>query len=243
MTKSGHTIELDDNSGGTSITIKDKSGNEIFLDTKGSNITITAPKKILLKAEDIALQASKSIAMTAGTNISAAAQKDVTLDAGGKMQQFASDNLHIDAGKTLDLFGKKQIIQHSEDRIDIGAKKNIHLHGKQTKLTAEDKIEYKAPKMNKIPQQGDFKYDKKPMIIDVNWMDTDFSDTRTRLLHGESASIFVQTRNAKEGESIELDVEEKNEKGEITKHKFSGKVGQDGTAHMREVVKAPVKNK
>ena len=50
-TKSGHRIELDDNDGGTSITIQDKSGNAILLDTKGSHITITAPETMTLKAK------------------------------------------------------------------------------------------------------------------------------------------------------------------------------------------------
>ncbi len=44
MTRSGHTLELNDGDNGTHIILRDPSGNEIYLDTQGKNITITTPE-------------------------------------------------------------------------------------------------------------------------------------------------------------------------------------------------------
>lgn len=64
ITRSGHTVEFDDKKDGNwGITIKDINGNIIHLDTKGSNILISAPKTITLSATDIKLKASNSIQM------------------------------------------------------------------------------------------------------------------------------------------------------------------------------------
>src|SRR5699024_2910752 len=43
-TRSGHTIELNDTQGGEFITIKDKNGNSIRMDTGKKSIAITAPE-------------------------------------------------------------------------------------------------------------------------------------------------------------------------------------------------------
>ena len=52
-TKSGSTIVFDDNDGKEKITIKDKNGNIILLDTKAKSIEITAPENIVMKAKNM----------------------------------------------------------------------------------------------------------------------------------------------------------------------------------------------
>lgn len=88
-TRSGHTIEFNDEGEGTHILLRDPSGNEIFLDTVGKSIVISAPETITLRARNINLDATQSISASAGENInqtagmhfSQAAMLDYTLTA------------------------------------------------------------------------------------------------------------------------------------------------------------------
>ena len=54
ITRSGHTLEFDDEKDGNwGITIKDINGNILHLDTKGKNILLSAPSTITIAATDI----------------------------------------------------------------------------------------------------------------------------------------------------------------------------------------------
>ena len=80
-TKSGSTITFDDNDGKEKITIKDKNGNIILLDTKAKSIEITAPENIVMKAKNITLEAESRIEAKAKENITATADKEIILRA------------------------------------------------------------------------------------------------------------------------------------------------------------------
>ncbi|WP_212004855.1 type VI secretion system Vgr family protein [Chitinophaga sp. HK235] len=80
-TRSGHTIRLDDTDGAESITITDKNGNVIQLDTAGKNIHITALESINLNAKNINLVASENVSMDAGRNVETTAGADVKVTA------------------------------------------------------------------------------------------------------------------------------------------------------------------
>ena len=80
-TKSGSTITFDDNDGKEKITIKDKNGNIILLDTKAKSIEITAPENIVMKAKNITLEAESRIEAKAKENITATADKEIILSA------------------------------------------------------------------------------------------------------------------------------------------------------------------
>ena len=80
ITRSGHTVELNDGEEGTHIVIKDPGGNEIFLDTRGKNIMITAPETISLKAKNIVMEATERIQSIAGEQINAKAKSLITTD-------------------------------------------------------------------------------------------------------------------------------------------------------------------
>jgi type VI secretion system secreted protein VgrG len=70
-TRSGHTIELNDANGGTSIIIKDNGGNIITMDTKGHNMTLMAPQNMTFVATNISMLASSNIEMVAGNHLQA----------------------------------------------------------------------------------------------------------------------------------------------------------------------------
>lgn len=64
-TRSGHKLVFTEDE---SILITDKSGNEILLDTKGSNITITAPETMTLNAKNLNINVSQNMTTNVGMN-------------------------------------------------------------------------------------------------------------------------------------------------------------------------------
>jgi len=86
QTRSGHRIVFTEDE---SIIITDKSGNEIHLDTTGSNINITAPETININAKNINITAIENITSNAGMNITEGAGVNHTSVAGGMMTQNA----------------------------------------------------------------------------------------------------------------------------------------------------------
>jgi len=141
-TRSGHTILMNDKNGEESITINDKNGNIIHLDTKGSSITISAPETITLNATDINLNAGNSINMKAdpgkdsGTgliNIEAkedikveSETKDITLEAKDKNVNIKTkENVDIKAEKKIDASGKTCVKISSDANVEIEGKKCV----------------------------------------------------------------------------------------------------------------------
>ena len=66
-TRSGHKLVFTEDE---SILITDKSGNEILLDTKGSNITITEPETMTLNAKNLNINVSQNMTTNVGMNAS-----------------------------------------------------------------------------------------------------------------------------------------------------------------------------
>lgn len=67
QTRSGHRIVFTEDE---SIIITDKSGNEIHLDTTGSNITITAPETMTLNCKNMNINVGENMNTDVGMNIS-----------------------------------------------------------------------------------------------------------------------------------------------------------------------------
>lgn len=109
-TRSGHTIRLDDTEGAESITITDKSGNTIQLDTAGKNIHITAMETIDLTAKNINLKASESVTVDAGENVETTAGTDVKVKAG---DAYTLQAINITEEATED------IIQSAQDAMKL----------------------------------------------------------------------------------------------------------------------------
>lgn len=92
-TRSGHIIKFTEDE---SIIITDKSGNQIHLDTIGSNINITAPN-------DINISAGGNMTLTAGKNISLAAGENVSETAGASIIQTASKDYMLMASDITEI--------------------------------------------------------------------------------------------------------------------------------------------
>ncbi len=65
MTRSGHKVVFTEDE---SIIITDKSGNEIHLDTTGSNINLTAPETMTLNCKNMFINLAESMTFAIGNN-------------------------------------------------------------------------------------------------------------------------------------------------------------------------------
>ncbi|RMZ59478.1 Vgr family protein [Chryseobacterium nematophagum] len=242
QTRSGHRLVFTEDE---SILLTDKSGNELRFDTEGSNINITAPETITIKSknlkfdieENIETKAGKNMDTNVGQNIKIIAKQEISQDSGKKTIINAGTNTEISAKAHLDLYGKEKFIGYTDGQTEFGAKDRMHLYGANSLLTAKDKIEYKAPQMNKLPEKGVFDYDKEPAIVDVFWLNNTGEKAIKKLYKEEEASIEVITRNTKEGEEFSIDVEETDEKGDKIMNTYSGAVDKDGKALLKKIVK------
>lgn len=250
QTRSGHRLVFTEDE---SILLTDKSGNELRFDTEGSNINITAPETITIKSknlkfdieENIETKVGKNMDTNVGQNIKVVAKQEISQDSGKKTIINAGTNTEISAKVHLDLYGKEKFIGYTDGQTEFGAKDRMHVYGANSLLTAKDKIEYKAPQMNKLPQNGEFEYNKEKQIVSAQWMDDVMENNIQQSHRGNKASLLVYTRNYEEGDSISLKVVDKNGK-EIKEGQkeliLSGTVNKEGYAVLKEAIEIP-KNK
>lgn len=250
QTRSEHRLVFTEDE---SILLTDKSGNELRFDTEGSNINITAPETITIKSknlkfdieENIETKVGKNMDTNVGQNIKVVAKQEISQDSGKKTIINAGTNTEISAKAHLDLYGKEKFIGYTDGQTEFGAKDRMHVYGANSLLTAKDKIEYKAPQMNKLPQNGEFEYNKEKQIVSAQWMDDVMENNIQQSHRGNKASLLVYTRNYEEGDSISLKVVDKNGK-EIKEGQkeliLSGTVNKEGYAILKEAIEIP-KNK
>lgn len=136
ITREGHTIELDDAEGTLGITIKDKNGNFIHIDTKGNNIEITALETMTLKATDIKIEASNNIEMRAEASIKADAMAEVHIGAQGNMDIVTESDIQIKSiGSTSAIAQSKMEISGQSTRVTSASE--TELSGMQTDVKGQ----------------------------------------------------------------------------------------------------------
>ena len=95
MTRSGHKVIFTEDE---SIIITDKSGNEIHLDTTGSNINITAPETINIKCNNLNIDVAQNMNTTVGENQNNSVGMNISESAGMNKSESAGANHSITAG-------------------------------------------------------------------------------------------------------------------------------------------------
>ena len=252
FTRGGSTITFNELE--NSILIKDPSGNTWFMDGKG-NITTTAPETMTFNAKNLIFNVIEDMtsnvgkdkktvikensSINIGKNLKTVVINEISQDSGKKTIIASGDNTEISANKELDLYAKKQLIGFSDGKTEFGAKDQMHLYGANSLITAQNKIEYKAPQMNKLPEKGKFKYDKEKQIIDVKWKCENVEQDLRKASEGDKVSLWVQTRNYEEGETISILVDDLNGedlKDETKELTFTGTVNKEGFAELKEAV-------
>lgn len=135
-TRSGCTIQIDDDENKGSITVKDPSGNTIYADGN-SNISVCAPETILLQARNIELQASETIIQQAGKNIHITAHENLYQQIGKNYSLVAnSSSTRIITSTTVNT--KQYYVSSEESRIDALVKK--------IELQSAEEVEVKSNK-------------------------------------------------------------------------------------------------
>lgn len=135
-TRSGCTIQIDDDENKGSITVKDPSGNTIYADGN-SNIIVRAPETISLNARNIELQASETISQQAGKNIHLTAYENLYQQVGKSFNLIAnSSSTRIITSTTINT--KQYYVTSEESRIDALLKKIA--------LTSAEEVEVKSNK-------------------------------------------------------------------------------------------------
>lgn len=130
-TRSGHTLEFnDDEEGEWGITIKDREGNVMRMDTKGKNIEITAPESMTLNAKNIELNAQEDISITADGKL------DVNIAKEGELK---FDKAKVDVNNSLEVLSKEY--QNESDEIAVISKGKLTLDGKKTTKLSGKKVE------------------------------------------------------------------------------------------------------
>jgi len=140
-TRSGHIIKFTEDE---SILITDKSGNEIILDTVGSNISISAPQTINISATDINISATNNINFSAGANQNTNVGVDNStsiggnhfVNVGGEMTEKILGDLisHTEKGRTInsekgyESLSNGNINKHSQKEIQNNSAEKSQAH-------------------------------------------------------------------------------------------------------------------
>ena len=96
VTRSGHTLEFnDDENGQWGITIKDRNGCALHLDTKGKNIEITAPETMSFTAKNVSINAQENVQIAAKQNVDITAESDINLAAKGNLTEQADGDISV----------------------------------------------------------------------------------------------------------------------------------------------------
>ena len=236
-TQSGTKILLNDAEG--SVRIEDASGNVYEMDGKGT-IEVKAPKNIIFTAgEDLKFSAGRNMTTNVANNLTTNVGNEIIQDSGRKTTFSSSTDIQVTALRDIDIYGKEKLIGYTDGKTELGAKERMHIYGTNSLITAQDKIEYKAPKMNKLPEQGEFRYDKEKHILSAEWINNDIEQIIDTAYIGEKVSLLVKTRNYEEGETISITIKEKDGKDVADGNKelvLTGMVDKEGYAVLKKGV-------
>lgn len=131
-TRGGHQILFnDDENGELGITISDKNGNTIQLDTSGLNITISSQNSISLISSNISIDAGESLTISAG--------KSMILNAEENLKMLSGENSEISAN-SVQIDAVEEVICRS-DSLSVEAKSGIDMNSKKIEIdSTEDNL-------------------------------------------------------------------------------------------------------
>jgi type VI secretion system secreted protein VgrG len=111
-----------------SIIITDKSGNEIHLDTTGSNINITAPETMNLNCKNLNINVGENMTTSVGQNITTSAGADIV-----ERTETSDNRTEISDEKT---FRQSKSSESFYEEVGISStKENMTLQSAKTVIT------------------------------------------------------------------------------------------------------------
>lgn len=133
-TRSGHTIEFDDNEQENwGIIIKDRSNNMIRLNTKDKSIEISAPEDIMIRAGETISMASKNLSVNTTENIYSRAGDNMEVIVNKKLNVKANERVAYieessqEVTKDYDLKGEKVRIDSTKQNLELASNKTIDI--------------------------------------------------------------------------------------------------------------------
>ena len=137
VTRSGHTLEFnDDEDGQWGITIKDRNGCVLHLDTKGKNIEITAPETMSFTAKNVSINAQENVQIAAKQNVDVTAESDINLAAKGNLTEQADGDMSVAAKGNINAEAKTDVnLSGQNARVD--AKSKMTINGTETLVSGK----------------------------------------------------------------------------------------------------------
>ena len=106
------------------ITIKDRNGCALHLDTKGKNIEITAPETMSFTAKNVSINAQENVQIAAKQNVDITAESDINLAAKGNLTEQADGDMSVAV----------------KGNINAEAKTDVNLSGQNARVDAKSKM-------------------------------------------------------------------------------------------------------
>lgn len=133
VTRSGHTLEFnDDENGEWSITITDKNNNIVKLDTKNKLISISSQEKIVIESKDIVVSASNNLELLAAKNTILQGEENILFRT-KEMQTEVKNEYQLNA-KTMTEITEKAEIQSTKDNLLLSSGKEVVANSKSKKI-------------------------------------------------------------------------------------------------------------
>ncbi|WP_438710331.1 phage baseplate assembly protein V [Aquimarina muelleri] len=135
-TKGGHKIELKDTRKGEMITITDKNGNKIIIDTANNNMEISALETMTIRAKNIEMIAEEHIDIQAQGHINTASQGDTAILAEGTATLQSTGDTHIQSDGSVRVQAVSDAVIKGQSVIAEG-ETTATLKGLQTKVQGQ----------------------------------------------------------------------------------------------------------
>ncbi|TWF45691.1 uncharacterized protein involved in type VI secretion and phage assembly [Chitinophaga polysaccharea] len=156
-TRSGHEIRLNDSDGQESITISDKGGNIIHMDTQGTKISLSAPEEIIVSSRNVTMNAGDTLAMNVGNQLNIDVLQKMMVNT-PILYQMVSEYMHLFSGKALinaeseikiesrEIFaaGKDKIFIHSDENVTVNSKGTAEMKGAKGNKHSNTADKYKV---------------------------------------------------------------------------------------------------
>lgn len=116
VTRSGLTLEFDDSNETKGITLKDKNGNCIHIDTKGNHIEITARETMTLNAHNLIVNVDENMEVNVGKDMLESVGGNLSSDVGEDSAITTTNvNLNISGSSIIDIGEKLDLLAAEAD--------------------------------------------------------------------------------------------------------------------------------
>ncbi|SHJ77488.1 phage baseplate assembly protein V, partial [Pseudozobellia thermophila] len=129
-TRSGHIIELNDTDGGEMITIQDKNGNSIHINTTEGKMTLSAQGDMEFNAKNVRFNVQENMDVEIGGNKKVSVKKNYETDTKNRIERVF-DNKEISIGKKLEQISGESFVQTNQGEMLIDSKGKLTLQSKE----------------------------------------------------------------------------------------------------------------